>query len=133
MSLEQQILIALRRAIRDEKFDVADHLWQASEALARQSENDPAESSRLTLDDIGMVVTDELLRLPSRRSTRCSAVPTAVSTEAHRKNGTSGGSLNDCADALDTPALRRKRALHASCRVRGLPTKRDNLGRRHRS
>lgn len=65
MSLEQQILIALRRAIRDEQFDVADHLWQASEALARQSENDADESSRLTVDDIGMLVAEELRRLAS--------------------------------------------------------------------
>lgn len=56
MSLEQQILSALRYAIRHEKFDVADHLWLAAEALARESEREPAQSNRLTIDDIGMVV-----------------------------------------------------------------------------
>lgn len=75
MSLEQQILCALQYAIRDEKFEVADHLWSAAEALARDNECGPAGSSRLTIDDVAMIVADALLRPPSRRSAHAKNQP----------------------------------------------------------
>lgn len=74
MSLEQQILIALRRAIREERLDVADHLWQAAEALVKESEDEAAGSTQLTIDDIGMVVADAL-RLRSDRSAHAESLP----------------------------------------------------------
>lgn len=75
MSLEQQILIALRRAIREERLDVADHLWQAAEALVKESEHEAAGATRLTIDDIGMVVADALLRPRSDRSVHAESLP----------------------------------------------------------
>ena len=62
MFLDEQILAVLRRALREDKLEVADHLWKAAEALVEECEYDRAAQRRVRIEEIDRVVSEGLQR-----------------------------------------------------------------------